>query len=134
MQDKKIKIEDVTYVEVHEIEKYGAHFSEEKFWKKVTKVARKVGATVLRPVFQLYYMLESETVPFKHKAYIVGALGYFILPFDLIPESVLPIIGFADDIAVMSFVLNLVKDSLTPELKAKADEKVAELLGTHKIR
>lgn len=123
----------MTYIEVHEIKKYGSHYSEKKFWKKIAVVAKKVGATVLRPVFQLYYMLQSDSVSLKHKAYILGALGYFILPFDLIPESVLPLIGFADDIAVMSFVINLVKDSLTPEIKAQAEDKLAELLHTTTI-
>lgn len=127
------EIEEVTYIEVHEIEKYGRHYSDHKFWKKVASVAKKVGATVLRPVFQLYYMLQSDTVPFKHKAYIVGALGYFILPFDLVPESLLPIIGFADDVAVMSFVISVVKDSLTPEIKQQAEDKLTELLRTDKI-
>ena len=99
------KIEDVPFEEVHEIQRYGTYFSEKSFWKKIERVAKKVGATVLRPVFTLYYMLQDEKVPLQHKAYIIGALGYFILPFDLIPESVLPIIGFTDDVAVMTFVL-----------------------------
>jgi len=133
MNMRKNEIEEVTYIEVHEIQRYRQHYSEKKFWKKIASVAKKVGATVLRPVFQLYYMLQSNTVPLKHKAYIVGALGYFILPFDIIPESILPIIGFADDIAVMTFVINVVKDSLTPEIKAQAEEKLTELLHTNKI-
>ena len=97
------------------------------FWKKIERVAKKVGATVLRPVFTLYYMLQDEKVPLQHKAYIIGALGYFILPFDLIPESVLPIIGFTDDVAVMTFVLKMVKDSITPEIRRKADQKILDL-------
>ncbi|MDH6343078.1 uncharacterized membrane protein YkvA (DUF1232 family) [Parabacteroides sp. PFB2-12] len=127
------KIEDVPYVEVHEIEKYGHHFDEQSFWKKISRVAKKVGATVLRPVLQLYYMLQSDEVSFKHKAYIVGALGYFVLPFDIIPESVLPVLGFADDVAVMAFVLKTVEESLTPEIKEMAENKVAQLLGTTKL-
>ena len=111
------KIEDVPFEEVHEIQRYGTYFSEKSFWKKIERVAKKVGATVLRPVFTLYYMLQDEKVPLQHKAYIIGALGYFILPFDLIPESVLPIIGFTDDVAVMTFVLKMVKDSITPEIR-----------------
>ena len=105
----------------------GTYFSEKSFWKKIERVAKKVGATVLRPVFTLYYMLQDEKVPLQHKAYIIGALGYFILPFDLIPESVLPIIGFTDDVAVMTFVLKMVKDSITPEIRRKADQKILDL-------
>ena len=118
------KIEEVPFEEVYEVEKYGTYYSENKFWQKVQRVAKKVGATVIRPVFQLYYLLHDKDVPLQHKAYIIGALGYFILPFDLIPEGLLPVMGL---------VLKIVKDSITPEIRAKADAKVMELLQTDKI-
>jgi uncharacterized membrane protein YkvA (DUF1232 family) len=43
------------------------------------------------------------------------------------------VIGFTDDVAVMGLVLKIVKDSITPEIRAKADAKVMELLQTDKI-
>ena len=92
------RIEDVPFEEVHEVQKYGTYYSDNRFWKKVERVAKKVGATVLLPVFTLYYMLQDDKVSLQHKAYIVGALGYFILPIDLIPDGILPVIGFTDDI------------------------------------
>lgn len=122
-------IEDAPYEEVHEIQKYGTYFSEKKFWDKIKKIAKKVGATVLRPVLILYYMLQDEHVPLQHKAYIVGALGYFILPFDIIPEAVFSVMGFTDDIAVMTWVLKIVKDSITPEIRKKADQKIVDLFS-----
>ena len=127
------RIEDVPFEEVHEIEKYGTYYSDNRLWKKIERVAKKVGATVLLPVFTLYYMLQDDKVSLQHKAYIVGALGYFILPIDLIPDGILPVIGFADDIAVMTLVLKLVKDSITPEIKARANQRVAEVMGTDNL-
>lgn len=64
------KIEEVPFEEVYEVEKYGTYYSENKFWQKVQRVAKKVGATVIRPVFQLYYLLHDKDVPLQHKAYI----------------------------------------------------------------
>lgn len=121
------EIEDIPMQEVHEIQKYGTYFSEKSFWQKIERVAKKLGATVLRPVFTLYYMLQDDSVPMLHKAYILGALGYFILPLDLIPESVFSFIGFTDDVAVIGFVLKTVKDSITPEVRRKTDQKMVEL-------
>lgn len=129
----KNRIEDVPFEEVHEIEKYGTYYSDNRLWKKIERVAKKVGATVLLPVFTLYYMLQDDKVSLQHKAYIVGALGYFILPIDLIPDGILPVIGFTDDIAVMTLVLKLVKDSITPEIKARANQRVAEVMGTDNL-
>ena len=127
------RIEDVPFEEVHEVQKYGTYYSDNRFWKKVERVAKKVGATVLLPVFTLYYMLQDDKVSLQHKAYIVGALGYFILPIDLIPDGILPVIGFTDDIAVMTLVLKLVKDSITPEIKARANARVSEITGTDNL-
>ena len=127
------RIEDVPFEEVHEVQKYGTYYSDKRFWKKVERVAKKVGATVLLPVFTLYYMLQDDKVSLQHKAYIVGALGYFILPIDLIPDGILPVIGFTDDIAVMTLVLKLVKDSITPEIKARANARVSEIIGTDNL-
>ena len=127
------RIEDVPFEEVHEVQKYGTYYSDNRFWKKVERVAKKVGATVLLPVFTLYYMLQDDKVSLQHKAYIVGALGYFILPIDLIPDGILPVIGFTDDIAEMTLVLKLVKDSITPEIKARANARVSEIIGTDNL-
>ena len=127
------RLEDVPFEEVHEVQKYGTYYSDNRFWKKVERVAKKVGATVLLPVFTLYYMLQDDKVSLQHKAYIVGALGYFILPIDLIPDGILPVIGFTDDIAVMTLVLKLVKDSITPEIKARANARVSEIIGTDNL-
>lgn len=127
------RIEDVPFEEVHEVQKYGTYYSDNRFWKKVERVAKKVGATVLLPVFTLYYMLQDDKVSLQHKAYIVGALGYFILPIDLIPDGILPVIGFTDDIAVMTLVLKLVKDSITPEIKARANARVSEIIGADNL-
>ena len=127
------RIEDVPFEEVHEVQKYGTYYSDNRFCKKVERVAKKVGATVLLPVFTLYYMLQDDKVSLQHKAYIVGALGYFILPIDLIPDGILPVIGFTDDIAVMTLVLKLVKDSITPEIKARANARVSEIIGTDNL-
>ena len=127
------RIEDGPFEEVHEVQKYGTYYSDNRFWKKVERVAKKVGATVLLPVFTLYYMLQDDKVSLQHKAYIVGALGYFILPIDLIPDGILPVIGFTDDIAVMTLVLKLVKDSITPEIKARPNARVSEIIGTDNL-
>lgn len=127
------RIEDVPFEEVHEVQKYGSYYSDNRFWKKIEWVAKKVGATVLLPVFTLYYMLQDDKVSLQHKAYIVGALGYFILPIDLIPDGILPIIGFTDDIAVMTLILKLVDTSVTPEIKARANARVSEIMGTDNL-
>ena len=84
------------------IEKYSGHFSEESLWDKMVRVARKAGMEVIYGVLLLYYVLASKTTSTSDKAKIVGALGYFILPLDLVPDA-LPLVGYTDDLAAISW-------------------------------
>ena len=47
------------------------------------------------------------------KAALLGALAYFVLPFDAVPD-VLPFLGFADDAAILATALRMVANHLTP--------------------
>ena len=47
-------------------------------------------------------------VPFATIAAIVGALAYLLLPADVIPD-VIPVLGYLDDAAVLSYCLKLVR-------------------------
>lgn len=50
-------------------------------------------------------LVRDPRVPRRSKVVIGIALGYLISPVDLIPEFI-PIIGFADDLLLVSYALN----------------------------
>jgi uncharacterized membrane protein YkvA (DUF1232 family) len=112
-----------------EIQEYGKHYSEEKFTDKMLKMAKKAGVKVVYAAYLLYYVLIDKTVLIKDKAIIIGALGYFILPFDLIPDFI-PVIGFADDLTALVMAVKAVSNNITPEISQKAKAKVVGLFGT----
>jgi uncharacterized membrane protein YkvA (DUF1232 family) len=56
---------------------------------------------------------------------LIGALAYFVLPFDAIPD-VLPVLGFTDDAAVLATTIKLVASHIRPEHRAVAKAKLAE--------
>ena len=56
---------------------------------------------------------------------ILGALGYLILPTDLIPD-LLPAIGYTDDLAALMWALYSVAKNITPEVKIQARVKLGE--------
>ncbi|MCU6769794.1 YkvA family protein [Barnesiella propionica] len=114
------------------VEKYGKYFSDSGFWKKLKKVARKAGSKVIYVSLLLYYMMTGGTVSLKDKVLIMGALGYFIFPLDLIPDFLLPPLGYSDDLSVLLFVYSKIKAGITPEIKARADDKLKKLLGDTK--
>jgi uncharacterized membrane protein YkvA (DUF1232 family) len=61
---------------------------------------------------------------------IIGALGYFILPLDIIPD-VVPVLGYTDDIAALAGVLVAVVKCVSPEIKEQAKAKLAEWFGEY---
>jgi len=60
---------------------------------------------VPRIVHLLYCLVKDPRVPFKKKAMLAGGLFYFLLPFDLVPESSMPHLGLVDDVIVLIRVL-----------------------------
>ena len=107
---------------------YERHYDEDGFWKKVKRVAAQVGAKVLYPALQLYYVLQSKEVPIKTKTLIIGALGYLILPTDLVPDFI-PALGFTDDLTALMVALRTVNKYITPEINKQAKEHTDKLLG-----
>lgn len=105
------------------LQKYEKEYSESGLWDKIGAVAKKAGSKVIYCVLLLYYALQSPNVSITDKAKIVGALGYFILPIDMIPDFMIPL-GYGDDLAVLlylihslSYIDNGVKESAKKKLK-----------------
>ncbi|RID85494.1 DUF1232 domain-containing protein [Peribacillus asahii] len=104
------------------------HYSDDKFWDKLKKFGKKAGASVVYAVLLLYYTLQKPEVPKKAKAVIIGALGYFILPVDLLPDMMLGI-GFTDDLGALGVALFQVAMYIDDEIKGKAKTKLADWFG-----
>ncbi|MBR5835137.1 MAG: DUF1232 domain-containing protein [Bacteroidales bacterium] len=106
-------------IQPEDLEKYQKHYSEKGLFAKIGKVFRKAGEKVIYHALLLYYVLVDKNTPFHHKATIVGALGYFIFPMDIVPDF-LPIAGFADDLAAIMACIKAVNANITPEIRDKA--------------
>jgi uncharacterized membrane protein YkvA (DUF1232 family) len=106
-------------IEPKDIEVYQKHYSDDDFWSKVGRVLKKAGGKVIYCAILLYCVLKSPSVPEKYKFMIIGALGYFILPVDLIPDFI-PVTGYADDLSALIACYKMVKANVTPEIEAEA--------------
>ena len=107
---------------------YRRHFSDSAFWKKFSGASRKIGRTASFYALVLYYVMLSPNVSFQNKCIICGALGYLVLPTDLLPD-VVPLLGFTDDIAAIKLAYDAVKVSITPDVENKAKERVDKIFG-----
>ena len=104
---------------------YAQIYNPSKLLEKLGKVAKKAGAKVVYAVLLLYYALLDGDVSLKDKAIVVGALGYFILPFDFIPDMLGPL-GYTDDMGALVLALKTIWTNITPKVKEQARQKLSE--------
>ncbi|NOU97813.1 DUF1232 domain-containing protein [Paenibacillus sp. LMG 31456] len=107
---------------------YENNYSENSFWEKLKKHAIEAGKKVVYSALLAFYAIENPNVPLKDKMKIYGALGYLILPFDLVPDFI-PVVGYGDDLAALLFVLGTIANHLDNDVKQKAVNKMKEWFG-----
>jgi uncharacterized membrane protein YkvA (DUF1232 family) len=66
-----------------------------------------------------YYCAFDRETPRHVQATLLGAIAYFILPFDFIPDM-MPVLGFTDDAAVLATAIRLVASHITSDHRAAA--------------
>lgn len=110
------------------IQVYEKQYSEEKFWNKIAKVAKNAGIKVIYMALLLYYALDSTSLSVKDRALIIGALGYFILPLDLVSD-LMPAIGFLDDVAILMAIIKLLIVGIDNKVIALAKGKLSQWFG-----
>ena len=107
---------------------YAREYSDDSFWSKVAGFAKAAGIEVIERALQLYYTAQSPDTPPWAKRVIIGALGYFVLPADAIPDFI-PAAGYADDLGALVMALASVAIYITPAIKEQARRKLAEWFG-----
>jgi uncharacterized membrane protein YkvA (DUF1232 family) len=97
------------------------------FWQKLAGLAAQI--PFAEDLLTAYYCAFDRTTPFHVRAALLGALAYFVLPVDTIPDF-LPVLGFTDDAAVLAGAIRLVMAHIGPEHREAAREALARMTGT----
>ena len=88
-----------------------------RFWTKFKRVAAKL--PFAEDLLSAYYCAFDRKTPRHVQAALLGAIAYFILPFDFIPDM-LPVLGFTDDAAVLATAIRLVAAHISMEHREAA--------------
>lgn len=94
-----------------------------KFWPTLRKAARHVPFS--RDVVAAFYCATDPQTPARAKGVLLAALGYFVLPIDIIPDF-LVIAGFTDDVAVLAAALKMISVHIKDEHYDAADRALAD--------
>lgn len=94
-----------------------------RLMNKFLRYSGKVGEKTVYYSFLLYYTAKNDHIPKSTKMIIVGALCYLFLPIDLIPDFI-PVVGLADDSAVIAAAVYKVFSHIDDDVKAQARKQV----------
>lgn len=95
-----------------------------RFWTKLRRLAAEI--PFAEDLLTAYYCAFDRDTPAHVRAALLGALVYFIVPLDMMPD-VLPLVGFGDDAAVVSAAIKLVWSNIKPAHRDAAREALARL-------
>lgn len=87
------------------------------FWLKLKRVATKL--PFAEDLLAAYYCAFDRETPRHVQVALLGAIAYFVLPFDFVPDM-LPVLGFTDDAAVLATAIRMVSSHITPEHRTAA--------------
>ncbi|MGH6718412.1 MAG: YkvA family protein [Alphaproteobacteria bacterium] len=73
-----------------------------------------------------YFCATDRRTPAYAKAILAGALGYFVLPVDAIPDVIVGL-GFTDDASVIAFALAALARHIRPEHRDRARDLLDRL-------
>lgn len=94
------------------------------FWSKLQRFAAQL--PFAEDLLTAYYCAFDRNTPNHVRAVLLGALAYFILPLDFMPD-ILPIVGFSDDAALIAGAMRLIWVHITPEHRDAARDALARL-------
>ncbi|MGJ4953783.1 YkvA family protein [Bradyrhizobium sp. HKCCYLS20291] len=95
-----------------------------RFWVKIKQVLARI--PFAEDLLAAYYCAFDKETPRHVQVALLGAIAYFILPFDFLPD-VMPVLGFTDDAAVLATTIRLVASHITPDHHAAARAALARL-------
>jgi uncharacterized membrane protein YkvA (DUF1232 family) len=95
------------------------------FWRKFKRVAASL--PFAEDLLAAYYCAFDRETPRHVQASLLGAIAYFVLPFDFVPD-VLPVLGFTDDAAILATAIRIVANHITPDHREAAHAALKRVL------
>lgn len=96
---------------------------EQKFWDKLRRSLGRV--PFAEDAVAAYYCATDPDTPLQVKAVLMGALAYFIVPTDMLPDFI-ALLGFTDDAAVLAAALRTVLPNVQERHRARARDALSD--------
>jgi uncharacterized membrane protein YkvA (DUF1232 family) len=96
------------------------------FWDKLRRYVRRI--PFVEDAVAAYYCAMDPATPLPVKAVLLGALAYFILPIDIIPDFI-ALVGFVDDAGVLYAAIRTVAPHIKDSHRQQARAAIERLSG-----
>lgn len=97
-----------------------------RFWPTIKRAVRVIPFS--RDLVAAYYCALDKETPLRVRGILLGALAYFVLPIDTVPDF-LAVVGFSDDIAVLTAAFTAIKGHIKDRHYVAADKALSENLS-----
>jgi uncharacterized membrane protein YkvA (DUF1232 family) len=101
-------------------------FSADSLRDKLARFGRTAGREVVEKVLWLWFASRRPDLPGWARTTVYGALAYFVLPVDAIPD-LLPLVGYTDDLGVLGWALLTIAGYVDADVRRRTDELLARL-------
>ena len=106
-----------------EVRDYATQYSETRFWTKISRVAKRAGYELLEKALWLHYAAQRPETPRWARVTAYGALGYFILPTDAIPDWLFGF-GLTDDLGALSLSVVALSQYINDDVRRRTARKL----------
>lgn len=93
------------------------------FWKTFRKALRYIPFS--NELVASYFCALDPKTPFHVRATLLGALAYFVLPIDMVPDFIIGL-GFSDDMTVLGATLLRLRQYITDDHRAQAKDALED--------
>ena len=94
-----------------------------RFWPTVKRALRTI--PFIEEVVAAYYAMLDPATPLRARLTLIGALAYFVSPFDIVPDFIIGV-GFLDDASVLMAAFAAVRGSIRDDHREAARRALAE--------
>ncbi len=94
------------------------------FWRKLRAVAGRI--PFADEALSAWYAARDPATPMRVRGVLIGALAYFVMPVDLVPDFVAGL-GFTDDATVLLLAVQTVSGHIKDAHRQRAREALAKL-------
>ena len=93
-----------------------------KIKEKAKDIIKNTSKNVLIDILNIYYVITEKNIPLKDKLAAFSCIIYVISPLDAVSDF-LPV-GYADDAAMVFYVLDFFKKYITKDIVEKSEKTI----------